>query len=29
MTADGFFKTGDVGVMDENGFTRIVDARRT
>jgi long-chain acyl-CoA synthetase len=25
MTADGFFKTGDVGVMDERGYFKIVD----
>lgn len=25
MTPDGFFKSGDVGIMDENGFTKIVD----
>jgi long-chain acyl-CoA synthetase len=28
MTPDGFFKSGDVGVMDERGFTRIVDRKK-
>ncbi|HEX5343401.1 MAG TPA: long-chain-fatty-acid--CoA ligase [Duganella sp.] len=28
MTSDGFFKSGDVGVMDENGFVKIVDRKK-
>ncbi len=28
MTADGFFKSGDVGIMDERGFIRIVDRKK-
>lgn len=25
FTADGFFKSGDIGVMDENGYVKIID----
>ena len=28
MTADGYFKSGDIGVMDEHGNTRIVDRKK-
>jgi long-chain acyl-CoA synthetase len=28
MTADGFFRSGDVGIMDERGYTRIVDRKK-
>jgi len=28
MTADGFFKSGDIGVMDESGYVKIVDRKK-
>ena len=28
MTPDGFFKSGDMGFMDEKGFTKIVDRKK-
>ncbi len=28
MTEDGFFKSGDVGVMDDRGYVRIVDRKK-
>ena len=28
MTADGFFRTGDIGVMNENGQTKIIDRKK-
>ena len=28
MTADSYFKTGDIGVMDERGFFKIVDRKK-
>ena len=28
MTSDSWFKTGDVGVMNEEGYTKIVDRKK-
>jgi len=28
MTADGFFKTGDIGIMNEQGYIKIVDRKK-
>jgi long-chain acyl-CoA synthetase len=28
MTPDGFFKSGDIGIMNEGGFTKIVDRKK-
>ena len=28
MTADGYFKSGDVGILDDNGFFKIVDRKK-
>ncbi len=28
MTKDGFFKTGDIGIMDEQGRVKIVDRKK-
>lgn len=29
MTADGYFKSGDIGVMDERGYFKIIDRKKT
>lgn len=29
FTANGFLKTGDIGIMDEKGFIKIVDRKKT
>jgi len=29
LDKDGWFATGDIGIMDHQGFIKIVDARRT
>ena len=28
MTSDGYFKSGDVGIIDENGFFKIIDRKK-
>ena len=28
MTSDGYFKSGDVGIMDERGYVKIVDRKK-
>jgi long-chain acyl-CoA synthetase len=28
MTSDGFFKTGDIGIMNEQGYIKIVDRKK-
>ena len=28
MTSDGYFKSGDIGIMDEHGFTKIIDRKK-
>jgi long-chain acyl-CoA synthetase len=28
MSNDGFFKSGDIGIMDENGYVKIVDRKK-